>query len=179
MRITKTIAEQTAHAMTAKSREKTQKLKDKLATEVYHRYMLRVPVEVKEAMREGHPLRPYLNTTDAIALRNSGFSHYMMWLPKGLFVLNKSGESGTKTIDVSEYKEADIRAWQALKNKITDAKDTAERLQKDIENLLYNLKTYAKVSEQFPEALEYLPKADSKALPALPIDDIRQRLKHL
>lgn len=49
-------------------------------------------------------------------------------------------------------------------------------LRKEIENAVFNLRTYKAVQENFPEAFEYLPTQKTTSALALNISDLRNRI---
>jgi (2Fe-2S) ferredoxin len=77
------------------------------------------------------------------------------------YYTNISGENAKKIIK--------------MHNEILDKKSEVSNLILDLEILLYSLRTYSKVSENFPEAIPFLPKKLTTGL-SINISDIRKRI---
>jgi len=165
MRITKQIADDVAKKLTEKKSKELEELKSKLSDLVKKEYDKKIPTEVIELAK----LYPsYFDFNRYVRLNGNGWSYKNIEL-KGT-VISQNGSS---------HLEPDNKASLAIKSisdKVDDMNANISRLKTDVSNAIYNLRTYAKVSENFPEAISFLPKQQNTAL-QLNISDIKQRLK--
>jgi len=164
-RITKEIAHQVALKLTSKKFEECLKLIEELAVETFKLYSNTVPKEIVELSKK---FPDYFNFSEHLNVTGNGFSYDQIKISEKSVV-----KSCNKYFTPSPQ---DAKVLMAIKNKIDDARKSYKDLVFEIENLVYHLRTYAKVTEQFPEAVPFLPnKAITNAL-AINIDDIRKKL---
>jgi hypothetical protein len=165
-RITKEIASQVAHQLTAKKREVLKELNTKFRAELKRMYVEDTPNEIKE-LAEKYP--EYFNFRDRIGFFGTNGFGYENYRVEGS-VITKSGDNSYANIsseNASKLKKIDYE--------IEDKKKELKDLVTELEILLYSLRTYAKVSEQFPEAIPFLPYKTTSAL-AINIEDLRKKL---
>jgi len=163
-RITKEIANEVARKLTTKKTEEIQKL-DLLIQETLELFILkRVPKDVIE-FQKTNPKFTY--STSSFRLIGNGFNHKY---------LNTKNDIPYNGNNIFEPKPDEAKKLLEMINKKSDLKSNLNKLFSEIENLLYNLRTYNKVIIEFPEVEPFLPKTISNKL-MVNVNDIRQQLK--
>ena len=165
-RITKEIAGQVAHQLTAKKREEIHELDAKFRTELKRMYIEDIPSEIKELAGK-YP--EYFELRDRIGFYGTNGFGYENYKIDGS-VISKGGSFNYLHISPENAKKL-----KQIDNEIQDKKKELKGLVRELEILLYSLRTYAKVSEQFPEAIPFLPYKTTSAL-AINIEDLRKKL---
>lgn len=165
-RITKEIASQVAHQLTAKKREEVKELDAKFRTELKRMYVEDTPTEIKELAKK-YP--EYFEWRDRIGFYGTNGFGYENYRIEGT-VITKAG-----SISYTNISPENAKKLNKLDNEIQDKKKELKDLVKELEILLYSLRTYSKVTEQFPEAIPFLPYKTTSAL-AINIDDLRKKL---
>lgn len=164
-RITKEIAHEVALKLTSKKFEEYQKLIEELSLKTFELYSATIPKEIIELSKK---FPHYFDFSQHLNVTGNGFSYDQIKISEKSVV-----RSGNKYFTPSPQ---DAKVLMTIKNKIEDAKKSYNDLAREIENLVYHLRTYTKVMEQFPEAVPFLPnKAITNAL-TINIDDIRKKL---
>jgi hypothetical protein len=164
-RITKEIAKEVALKLTSKKFEEYQVLIEELSLKTFELYSATIPKEIIESSKK---FPDYFDFSHHLNVTGNGFSYDQIKISEKS-VVKSSNKYYTP-------QPQDAKALMAVKNKIEDARKSYKDLVFEIENLVYHLRTYAKVAEQFPEAVPFLPnKAITTAL-AINIDDIRKKL---
>jgi hypothetical protein len=165
-RITKEIANRVAVNLTSKKLEEYELLRKNYSSKAFDIYMATIPKEVVE-LKEKFP--EYFSTAGYLNITGNGFNYDQIKLEKRAISKGNGG---------SYYSPSpqDAKILMAMKNKVEDAKKSCQDLVREIENLVYHLRTYAKVSEQFPEAIPFLPNKPITTALAINIDDIRKKL---
>lgn len=164
-RITKEIAKEVAQKLTEKKREQIKKtdleLRSKLESMIYKR----LPKDVVELFKK-HP--KYFNTKSCFRVSGNGLNY------EYLYTNNEIPYTENSSFDPSPEEAKELIK---LNNKVTDLKNKKNELFREIENLLYSLRTYSKVIAEFPEAEPFLPKTITNKL-TINVSDIRQQLKN-
>lgn len=73
--------------------------------------------------------------------------------------------------------KAESKEYKKLLDQSRELKSEIDSLQYKIEIALYNLRSYKKIREEFPEAGEYLPDGEKKTELMVQVSDIRSKLK--
>tara|TARA_Y100000034_G_scaffold29728_2_gene36228 strand:+ start:4184 stop:4720 length:537 start_codon:yes stop_codon:yes gene_type:complete len=176
-RITKAIAEEVAAKMVAKKIEKQNNLRDSIVQVLYDFYMDDLPNGMR-AMYKKH--KKYFNVTSFVS-----FSPEYDLTRHNRFALRFDGDK--RKSNRTNY--LDIPGDGMIKNltkkeqkellEMMDAYDSFKKqnieLREDLERALYGLRTYKRVEENLPEAVEFLPSPTSTAL-AINLQDIKNRL---
>jgi hypothetical protein len=165
-RITKEIATQVARDLTTKKREELKVLDTKFRSELKRMYVEDVPNEIKEISVKH---RKYFDFRSRISLNGVNGFGYESYSIDGEVIVPTSGAYYTN------ISSDNAKILKKLENEFQDKKKELNELIKDLEILLYSLRTYSKVSEQFPEAIPFLPFRTTSAL-AINIQDLRNKL---
>lgn len=165
-RITKEIATQVAHQLTAKKTEEVKELDAKFRTELKRMYVEDTPREIKE-LASIHP--EYFDFSERIGFYGTNGFGYDNYRIEGR-VISKAG-----SISYTNISPENAKKLKKLDDEIQDKKKELKDLVRELEILLYSLRTYTKVTEQFPEAIPFLPYKTTSAL-AINIDDLRKKL---
>lgn len=163
-RITKEIARQVSLKLTEKKSNQIKCLQNDLKQIVSSIYKSQLPKEVIDLYEK---MPKYFDTTSNTRIFSAGFLYeyyYINQLPKL--------ENGAFKVSDSEAKNI-----LKLKDKIYDLKGKLEKLVIDIENTLFNLRTYKNVESNFKEAFEFLPKSNENTSVMINISDLRNQLK--
>lgn len=165
-RITKEIATQVANQLTTKKREALKELDFKFRSELERMYVEDTPSEIKrlEVM-----FPQYFEKRNCIGFNGTNGFGYKVYSIKGTVIATTSGAYYTK------ISSGNAKILKNLDNEIQDKKKELEDLVNELEIILYSLRTYAKVAEQFPEAVPFLPFKTTSAL-AINIEDLRKKL---
>lgn len=163
-RITKEIASEVAKKLTSKKTEEIKTLENELETKLEGFILKKIPKEVLDLFKK-HP--NYFNTTYSFRLSGNGLNY------EYLQTKNSIPYTGNNSF-LPSIEEAELLL--SLNNKINDLKQKKSELFREIENLLYNLRTYSKVNSEFPEATPYLPNLITNKL-SVNISDVRDKLK--
>ncbi len=168
MRITKEKAEFVAKKLTEKKMEKRQELINELKEYCTDIAVLKIPKEVIDVWKKHEK---YINLRNYINIEGSGIDNYDL-----------------KRQDVVDYMPTDERNISVTKKesdyiqkmtwKINDMYNECRQLRREIENAVYNLRTYAKCEKEFPEAFKLLPKQAVSTALAVNINDIRNKINN-
>lgn len=162
-RITKQISENLAVKLTEKQALKIKNLKANLEDIFTEMYLKTIPIEVIDF----HSKFPkYTETRQNIQCTGNGFQwQYLNF--------NKSIPSISNAFAPNEK---DARILLKLLNEIEDKNSELSKLKREIEVLVFGLRTYAKVNSEFPEAAPFLPNSVPSDL-MVNISDLRKKLK--
>lgn len=167
MRITMSLADQIAKALTAKNKEHVKKLDIEFKELVTDLYLAQVPAKVS-ALLKIHP--EWFDYTNTIIYSGNGNSHTQTNILKKVVkngnqswcgTLNLNPESGPLVAD-SKYKAE-------------KAEEDFKKLFLEIRTALVGLRTFAQVEKTFPEAVPFLPTSTSTAL-MVNLDQLRAKL---
>lgn len=112
--------------------------------------------------------RKYFRAEANIRVHGNGFNSEYVSLSKSL-----PGCSGYSVLDISEKDASKAKQLQVSAN---DLKEKYKKLLTEVEVSLLTLKTFKRIQESFPEAVQYLPKAESREL-IINFNDVRAKLK--
>lgn len=109
---------------------------------------------------------------------NRSFNITVEGVARGVFVqLDKAypaeKEYGNQVI-ISDHET--VEQLTKMETEIWELENRRENLIKEIEATLYSLRTYNRVAQEFPEAVEFLPKQETTAL--VNLDSLKTRLAH-
>nr|DAJ08476.1 MAG TPA: Nucleotide modification associated domain 5 [Caudoviricetes sp.] len=166
MRITKTIAENVAEELTKKLDEKIKEHKKDLEKVAGNIYVKSLPKGLMEAYDK---FPKYFNTRCSIQLVGNGANYETIWLDKeypSVEYRYTASEKDTKSI---------LGRYDTIKKLEKEKKD----LETNIQEALLALKTYKRVEQEFPEAVQYLPESSSCIAIAIPMKDLRGKINSL
>ena len=165
MRITKYLANKVAQQLI----EKKQKEVSTLRTE-FQEYLTvvaekRVPKDVMEFFKKQCE---YVETSQSIFLNEKGFNREVISLTRQ--VPAKSSSSLHIVLNDTEATKA-----KRLHNAWLKAKENVERLKRELENALLNLRTYNRIEKELPEAFQLLPQGGGMLIP-INIEKLRKEI---
>lgn len=166
-RITQDTAKQIAIDLTKALKAKVDQQHKQLKAIMFDIMDKRTPSVIKQAQKD-HP--SYFDTISTVYIQGKGFTRQN--ISTGEKFISCSGNYST-TIEITDQEHkvlwpAYIK-YEALDKQYSDLKHT-------ISNTLYQLRTHAAITKNFPEAVEFLPSPTSTSL-TVPINDIRKQLK--
>lgn len=129
-------------------------------------YVEDTPTEIKELAGK-YP--EYFEFQDRIGFYGTNGFGYENYKIEGR-IISKAG-----IISYTSISPENAKKLKKLDDEIQDKRKELEDLVRELEILLYSLRTYAKVTEQFPEAVPFLPFKTTSAL-AINIQDLRNKL---
>jgi hypothetical protein len=165
-RITKEIATQVAVQLTSKKRELVKELDVKFRSELKRMYVEDTPIDIIQ-LEVKFP--QYFEKRNRIGFNGTNGFGYEVYSIEGTVIATINGAYYTK------ISPENSKILKTLDNEIQDKKKELKDLVTELEILLYSLRTYAKVTEQFPEAVPFLPYRTTSAL-AINIEDVRKKL---
>jgi hypothetical protein len=167
MRITKEQAERTAKLMTEKKSMQLRQMNLSFSAKIRELKANETPKEVLEVY-EKYP--NYFNRTTSVYLRGVGFNTDYVNIVS-IPYKNDSYFEITKEMGATEL----LKEF----NKIQQLDKDIQSLRLEIETALYStLKTYKRVQESFPEALQYLPKLNNdKTALVVNLSSLRDKIK--
>lgn len=165
MRITKSIAEYVAKQMVSEKKKLLERKRDivkGICTEIYKR---EIP---KDVLKLWDKNSSWLKSTSSVRLNGYGFSYEYQdieELPKNF---------NRDPFLIFENNEAELVL--SARNEIQKINDEIRSLQSEIEQALLSLVTYKRVSENFPEAIPFLPKIQNTSL-VVDLSNLRNKIK--
>jgi len=163
-RITEEIAKEIAEKLTEKKKEEIKKTELELRSKLEDFIYLKLPKDVVDLFKK----QPnYFNTKSCFRVSGFGLNYEYLYTNNEVPYVNNNS---------FEPSEEQAKILLKLNNKVTDLKKKKSELFRNIENVLYSLRTYTKVIAEFPEAEPFLPKTITNKL-SLNVSDIRQQLK--
>lgn len=163
-RITKAIAAQMADAMTKEKRTEISKAWDELKAECLDILHRRTPKDVVELSKK-HP--EFFNFRTSISLGIT-FGYKSVGLD-GSYIES----SVSSHLPMSK---GDVKKIGKLLSRHDDLNKEVNKLKLDLENTLYALKTYKRVTEAFQEAVPYLPVGAANMEVMIDIQSLVKRL---
>ena len=162
-RITKQISENVAVKLTEKKDLEIKRLNENLKDKFTEIYLKTIPKEVIDV----HAKYPgFIKTRSSVQCTGNGFQ----WQN-----LSFSGYIPS-TGNTFSPNEKDSKLLLKLLNEIDDKKSELSKLKREIEVLVFGLRTYSRVNIEFPEATPFLPNSASSSL-VVNISDLRKKLK--
>jgi len=167
-RITKDIAHSVAKQLAESKQKELHTITKELLEIADNIARKRVPKDILEIYSKQSK---WFKTTSSIYLVGAGLNHQHLFLSKDYPFPD------SKTIDINEDPETAKKIVDLL-NKQSKKEEEWKKLRLEIEGVLYSLRTYSKIKEEFKEAYDLLPipKTVSKEL-TVSIDSIRKKLK--
>lgn len=162
-RITQVDADRVSRKLTEGKLLKHQAAKKAFEQAVYEAYIQQTPDLIHDAHKK-HP--EYFNESTGVYMDGHGFH-------RDVVNVGWYEEDGDKKIVVSNsgtdrpqlYLNKELAAnLILLKRKYEKLKAEYDGAKSSIKNALLNLRTYAKISEKFPEAIEFLPEKQTMAV---------------
>lgn len=164
-RVTKEIAKAVAKGLTANHTAQIQKIEKRMGGLTVSHIYSETPKEVKEFYAK-HP--KYCNTRTGVYLRGNTIGSVYL----NIDAVPWKGDNST--VIVPDELGRALMKLEVKKEGIQKAKN---RLYREIEQTMLSLKTFKKVQEVFPEAVEFLPKGEAVYLPVVNLEGIRNELK--
>ena len=167
MRITKDVAEETAKKMISKKTLELKKMKSDFSDKIRKVKVKEIPKQVIETY-EFHP--NYFNKIGIVYLRGLGFNN------DPISVQNYPYDNNYY-LELTEKNGVSILLIEF--NKIKSLEKEIKDLKLEIETALYStLRTYKRVEESFPEALEFLPPINNnKTALVVNLSSLRDKIK--
>lgn len=166
MRITKSIAENVAKRLTEKLEEKIKEYQDDLEKIAGNIIKKKIPEIVLEAY-ELHP--NYFYTRKYANLVGNGANYEAIYFDKRYPLIDSSFSVSAKETQSLVGRYDTIKKLQKEKSE----------LETSIQEALLALKTYKRVEQEFPEAVQYLPESNSCVAIAIPMKDLRGKINSL
>ena len=162
MRITKTIAEQTANLLLAKKTEELKEVAKELSNVVTKVIERNIPLEISAGSKKNPE---YFTFTRNFCLSGNGFNYLSVFTHKRLPCAGNNFRPNEK----------DAKEIMLVSNKFDNMVDEIKKLKLEIETAIFNLRTYKAVEENFPEAFLLLPKVTNSAI-MVNLSEIRNKL---
>jgi len=166
MRISQDLAKQIASKLTEKSKAAYIAEQTAFKELVYETYMSRTPAEVR-AVFEKHP--DWVFSRQEVIINGHGFN-YMRAMASKPVVCNE-GSLNAHMPMTEKVGSILLSAWR----KVEKAKEKYEKLKKETETALLNLKTTKQIAENLPAAIPFLPPPMSNSL-VVNIDTLKRKL---
>jgi hypothetical protein len=166
-RITKEIASAVAKELVQPKQEEKMVLQALLKDHLRNYFLTTIPEDV---LIEFHKNPNYFNTTHSIRIQGEGITDSYNY-----YSIGEELPYSRKTDRVllpPKVAAAAVKLIDAIKDK----KYEIEKLIKEIEVALYNLRTYKNVENEFPEAFKRLPPTPLTTALAINLKDIRCKL---
>ena len=165
--MTKQLASEIAVKMTVERFQKNENLKQEISFKVRDSYVKNLNHKIVDIWLNENNLSPFLKMAGYINLVGNGFDHES-------FKVDVPSKNGYTVVYEPTPEEA--KEWRISINRYEKEKSDVRQLRREIETILYNLRTFQKIQTEFPEAAVYLPQATSSSL-SICVDDIRKKLK--
>ena len=166
MRITKSIAKDVAIKLVAKKEEILKSKKETISSILYEMVLKTIPKEVLDTQEKHSHFFTYAKE---VSINGNGFDFKYFELKQKIVSKNRYNI-------IFEPTPQQAKVLSKLINEYETEKQSIQSLRNKIEIALFNLRTYNKVSENFPEALTFLPKLQNTSI-AVNFSDIRKQLK--
>lgn len=163
-RITKQIATAVSNQLILSKNQDLEKERSVLSELTTKIYLKSIPQDVLKTF-ETHP--SYFKTQSFVDICEKGFNYERFNMTKALPICNSRY--------YAELSPEDAVLLRKQHSIVVDLKNQIELLRRDIENAIFNLRTYNNVEKEFPEAFKLLPKRQSTAL-IVNLNDIRCKL---
>ncbi len=165
MILTKEAARKIAYLLCAKHEAKQKAALKYFEDFVTTEYEKEIPVEIKKLFKKHSK---WFNCLSYIQLNGHGFNYQSVSMTKHVPCIANKRYLELSTETAAQAKKL-FNTWQDLHKSYKD-------LLLEVENALLTLKTFARITERFPEAKQYLPKAESREL-IINFDNVRAKLK--
>lgn len=165
MRITKSIAEYVAKQMVLEKKRLLQEKQDALKAICTGMYKRQIPKEVFKLWEKNST---WLRSTNSVRLNGNGFSYEYQDIDE----LPKNGNRDPFLVFENNEAEKILSA----RNEIQKINNEIRSLQSEIEQALLSLVTYKRISENFPEAIPFLPKIQKASL-VVDLSNLRNKIK--
>lgn len=163
MRITREIATQVAKKLTEKKLKEVSELQNDLLKSFTEIVKKTIPAEVIEFHKKH---KGYVNERISVQLHGNGWEWQTLSFSEPLPLKERAFVPKPKDSDLLLNKH----------NAYEEARRSLLSLVEELENVLYNLRTYSKVNLEFPEATPFLPSAKEAGL-MVNINDVRKKLQ--
>lgn len=165
-RITKQIAESTAKALVQSKKEENKILEKEFESMIVNEVLKAIPKAILDFNKK-YPR--YVKGTMTVQLSGNGWDFQTVYLH---VEIPSPGGNKIQLVPNEELSNSLL----SLYNDFTHKKELVKKLERDLGNAIFNLRTYKSVQENFPEAFELLPKIVNNAV-QLNLSDIRNRIK--
>jgi hypothetical protein len=163
MRITKTIASEVAEKLLSKKDLEIKEAGLKLSEYAQAFVEAQIPKEVIEAYEK---YKGYFNYRREFQLKGNGLNYEYVsclnQLPYSNYLFEPNPEQA--------------KVFRVLIDNLAKLRSERIKLKTELENAIFNLRTFKMVEENFPEAVPFLPKSQSTSL-VVNLSEIRQKLK--
>jgi hypothetical protein len=175
-RITRTLAREIAEKLISKRETEIEMMELAIGKWLVEQMRRATPPEIISCA-DKHP--SYFNIKRRnICVARCGFSYQNVPIPEGVSYPIRQSEN---TVYLDREKHPFVDDLRAQYKIVNDARNGLKKLEESIINTLIGLRTYARISEKFPEAIPYLP-ADENLLPCITdsvVLDVRNKLYQL
>jgi len=165
MRITKSIAEYVAKQMVSEKKRLLQEKKDVLKSTCTEMYKRQIPKEVL-SLWKNTPV--WLKTTYSVRLNGDGFSYECQDIEELPRPNNRE--------PFLAFENNEAETILSARNEIQKMNTEINSLKSEIEQALLSLVTFKRVSENFPEAVPFLPKIQNTSL-VVDLSNLRNKIK--
>lgn len=160
--ITKTLSSELASILLKTKKEQLKKLELKLEEAVISLITERTPKEVLNIFKTN---KEYINTSNYFTFEGFGFNYKRIYTSKNIPCTNHCFQLTKKE---SEFLKPFSESYDNLKSEINQTKE-------ELEAVLFKLRTYKRVIEEFPELEKELPNKSVSTL--VNLSDLKARLK--
>lgn len=168
--VTQKIARSVARKLSEGALLEYEKARYEFKTLIFKEYINTIPTEISKADKTNPE---YFQHTSIIKVIGSGFNHDDVNTPDIVPVINNSGNYYC-ILSISE--EASEKA-QKLRSKYTKLEGRYKQLRENIYQSLISLRTYKRVEEYLPEAVQFLPEIKKLEI-TLNFGDLRKEISN-
>ncbi|MEA5459132.1 hypothetical protein VB796_08795 [Arcicella sp. LKC2W] len=166
MNISKSTANDITKSILRLNQKEIDDLKKEFADKLRTEYLKTVPSKIKDVFKTNDNV--FLKSTNTIKLCGNGWNYVEIHVDRiptdEIYIVNFTPDEDISNKLMQEY------------NLIQDAEKAYNGLFIQVESLLINLRTYKRITENFPEAIPYLPKINKTEV-AINIPDILSQIK--
>lgn len=165
-RITKEAAHNAAEAITKSLKEAIDSKKAEMREKMYEVVLQHIPKAVMDVYKKHSE---YFNNQSSVSLQGNGFNYTTVVMSNKLPL-----ESHYYNINATDAKKI-----QKYRDDIEDMKKKYESTKLDIENTILALGTHKRVEESLPEAIEFLPSANTNTQLIVNLKPVQKIVKTL
>lgn len=165
MRITKSIAEYVAKQMVLEKKKSLEEKKDLLKSTCTEMYKRQIPKDVLKLWEKN---ATWLRLTNSVRLSGDGFSYDYQDIEELPRIHNRE--------PFLSFENNEAELILSARNEIQKMNIEINLLKAEIEQALLSLVTFKRVSENFPEAVPFLPKIQNTSL-VVDLSTLRNKIK--
>lgn len=166
MRITKDEAREIALKLTSKKKRVFTDLETSFLQKIEDELMLKIPADIKKVFKSNPG---YITKESYVKISGNGWNFQSFSLRNSIPSPNRNTHQFTPELKLATELMKEYNHFEELKTEY-------KKLFEEVERTLYNLRTYNKIKEVFPEAAEFLPKSKETQI-TINLTDLRNRLK--